>query len=90
MIGPGYFVLKSTKGNPAWEERGGLVVDYFEIPDSDVVPGWPEVKKNSKGLQFFVYNKTRDFLRKVTDRVTIGTAYKKENALDHYFILLRL
>jgi hypothetical protein len=90
MIGPGYFVLKSTKGNPKWEQRGGLVVDYFEVPDSDVVAGWPEIKKNSQGLQFFVYNNTRDFLRKITDRVSIGVAYKKEKCLDHYFLLLRL
>ena len=89
VIGPGYFVLKSTKGNSTWEQRGGLVVDYFEVPNSDVVPGWPEVKKNSQGLQFFVYNKTRDFLRKITDRVSIGVAYKKESCLDHYFLLLR-
>lgn len=90
LIGPGYFLLKTTKGNPEWEKRGGLVVDYFEVPNTEVVSGWPEVKRNTQGLQFFVYNKTRDFLRKITNRVCIGTAYKKESALDHYFLLLRL
>ena len=32
LIGPGYFVLHDTAGNPTWEERGAWVVDYFMVP----------------------------------------------------------
>ena len=89
LIGPGYFVTCTTEGTVSWEERGGLVVDYFQVPDAPVVEGWPKVKANSKGLQFFVYHRTRDFMRKVSAHVSVGAAYKSENSLDHYFMLCR-
>lgn len=89
LIGPGYFVARSTEGVVSWEERGEVVVDYFEIPDGPVAEGWPKVKRNSNGLQFFVYHRTRDFLRKVSNHVSIGAAYKVESPLDHYFMLCR-
>jgi hypothetical protein len=86
-IGPGFFVAVPTAGNAAWEARGAVVVDYFQIPDGPVPEGWPKVIPNTKGLQTFVYNRTRDFMRRVSTHVSIGAAYKEENALDHYFVL---
>lgn len=89
-IGPGFFVAIPTKGKGAeWEKRGGVVIDYFQVPDGPVADGWPKVIPNSKGLQTFVYNGTRDYMRKVSKQVSIGAAYKGEKALDHYFILCR-
>jgi hypothetical protein len=81
-------VAVSTETNP-WTERGAVVVDYFQVPDGPVSPDWPEVVPNTRGLQKYVYNKTRDFMRKVSEHVSIGAAYKVEQALDHYFILVR-
>jgi hypothetical protein len=89
-IGPGFFVAVPTAGKPEWERRGGVVVDYFQIPDGPVAASFPPVVPNTKGLQRFVYHQTRDFMRRVSDRVTIGAAYKIEKALDHYFVLLAL
>jgi hypothetical protein len=89
LIGPGYFVAIETAGKPEWEVRGAIVVDYFQVPEGPVVDGWPDVVPNSRGLQFFVYNKTRDFMRRVSQHVSIGAAYKKEKALGHFFILVR-
>jgi hypothetical protein len=89
-VGPGFFVAVPTKGNAEWEARGGVVVDYFQIPDGKVSPTFPKVVPNTKGLQRFVYHQTRDFMRHVTDGVSIGAAYKIEKKLDHYFVLLRL
>lgn len=89
LIGPGYFVAYETHDNPAWRERGGVVVDYFQVPDGAVPAGWPAVVSNSRGLQFFVYRHTRDFLRCVSSTVSIGAAYKEESSLDHYFTLAR-
>jgi hypothetical protein len=88
-VGPGFFVAVPTRGRAEWEKRGAVVVDYFQVPDGPVDPSWPKVIPNSKGLQTFVYNGTRDFMRKVSAHVSIGAAYKGEKALDHYFILCR-
>ncbi|WP_437314352.1 hypothetical protein [Sorangium sp. So ce385] len=88
-IGPGFFVAVPTAGNLAWQERGAVVIDYFQVPDGPVPDGWPQVVPNSKGLQVFVYNGTRDFMRRVSRDVSIGAAFKGEKALDHYFTLCR-
>jgi hypothetical protein len=89
LIGPGFFVAVPTSHDPAWAERGAIVVDYFQVPDGRVAAGWPKVVPNTRGLQRYVYNKTRDFMRKVSSHVSIGAAYKVEKSLDHYFILVR-
>ncbi len=89
VIGPGFFVAKPTAGNKLWEERGAIVVDYFEVPDTAVVEGWPRVIPNSQGLQRLVYFHTRDFMRRVSKHVSIGSAHKEEKPLDHYFTLVR-
>ena len=89
LIGPGYFVARSTEGEAEWTERGAIVVDYFLVPDGPVVAGWPTVVPNNKGLQVLVYHRTRDFMRRVSTHVTIGAAWKGEKSLDHYFVLVR-
>lgn len=89
LLGPGYFVALSTEDVSPWALRGGVVIDYFQIPDQPVADGWPEVVPNTTGLQRFVYNGTRDFMRRVSSHVSIGSAYKGEKSLDHYFILCR-
>jgi hypothetical protein len=89
VIGPGFFVTHSTEGNPVWAARGSIVVDYFQVPDAAVAEGWPQVVPNEKGLQKLVYHHTRDFMRKVSKHVSIGSAHKEEKPLDHYFTLTR-
>ncbi len=89
LLGPGYFVLIACDGNEAWMARGAMVVDYFQVPDGSVPQGWPAVVPNRQGLQRFVYQGTRDFMRKVAEGVLIGAAYKGEKSLDHYFTLVR-
>lgn len=89
LIGPGYFVAIPTAGRPAWSARGGVVVDYFQVPDGEVPKRWPRIHDNHWRLQRFVYQGTRDFMRKVSAHVSIGAAYKGETSLDHYFVLCR-
>jgi len=89
LIGPGYFVAVPTADRPAWSARGAIVVDYFQIPDGEVSPGWPRVVDNHWRLQRFVYEATRDFMRRVSAHVSIGAAFKRERPLDHYFVLCR-
>ena len=89
LIGPGYFVAVPTAGRPEWAARGAVVVDYFQIPDEPVVASWPQVVPNSHGLQRLVFHHTRDFMRRISQGVTVGAAFKEEKPLDHYFILQR-
>lgn len=88
-IGPGYFVAIATAGRPHWTARGAIVIDYFQVPDGEVADGWPRVVDNGHGLQRLVYDRTRDFMRRVSEHVSIGAAYKVERPLDHYFVLCR-
>jgi hypothetical protein len=86
LIGPGYFVARDTEpGDP----RGAVVVDYFLVPDGPVADGWPPVVPNRQGLQRFVYDKTRDYMRKVSDHVSIGKAVRLEKRTMGYFVLCR-
>jgi hypothetical protein len=89
VIGPGFFVAVPTDGRPHWAARGPVVVDYFQVPDGEVAASWPKVVPNTKGLQRFVYDKTRDFMRRVSRHVSIGAAFRGERPLDHYFVLCR-
>ncbi len=89
LIGPGFFVALPTAERPQWSARGAVVVDYFQVPDGAVADGWPKVVANDWRLQRFVYDQTRDFLRRVSRHVSIGAAYKRERPLDHYFVLCR-
>ncbi len=85
LVGPGYFVATD---DPV---RGEVAVNYYEVPPSNakLVPSWPAVKPNEKGLQRFVFAKMIDYLRKVSTHVTIGRAYKKGKETNNYFLLCR-
>jgi len=90
LLGPGYFVAVPSTAKPEWAERGAVVIDYFQVPDGPVVPDWPAVVPNSQGLQRLIYNGTRDFMRRVSQHVSIGAAYKGERAVGSYFVLCRV
>lgn len=90
VIGPGCFVAYSTAEAPAaWQDRGSVVIDYFQVPDGPVPSSFPRVVPNSRGLQYFVYHKTRDFMRGVSQHVSIGAAYKGEEPIGQYFVLCK-
>ncbi len=89
LIGPGYFLHTGTDHEARWSGRGGTVIDYFQVPSHEVLQAWPRVVPNSRGLQMFVYNKTRDFMRRVSRHVTIGAAFKKGRRIGAYFMLVR-
>jgi hypothetical protein len=88
LIGPGYFVARLTDGGGS-DERGAVVVDYFMVPEGPVAEGWPDIRPNNRGLQMFVYNKTRDYMRRVSEHVSIGVAYRQEARVMGYFVLCR-
>ena len=84
FIGPGYFVCKATPN----DVRGELVIDYTDLPPS-TPPGWPPLKPNEAGLSRFVYAGMNDFMRQVSQHVTIGRAYIKGKESPNYFTLCR-
>jgi hypothetical protein len=88
LIGPGYFVAHPTERGGS-DARGAIVVDYFRVPEGPTPSGWPNIKPNSSGLQMFVYNKTRDYMRRVSAHVSIGVAFRMEKRIMGYFVLCR-
>jgi hypothetical protein len=91
-LGPGYFDLMPTANSDYFEERGAYVVDYFRVPDGDVPPGWPKIKPNTSGLSRFVYGETRDYLRGVSQHVSVGRPYRgntPDEEIDFSFVLCR-
>jgi hypothetical protein len=89
LIGPGYLQLLPTPAEPGWAERGAWVVDYYRVPDGPVPARWPRVVPNWWGLQVFVYNGTRDFMRRVSTHVSIGKPWARGLELPFCFLLVR-
>lgn len=104
FVHPGYYLAYETDGarvaedqepsRTEWVRRGGVVVDYFQVPEGWPLPsGWPPVRPNSVGIQRFVYDRTRDFMRRVSAHVSIGRAStqddKGDRELDYWFTLVR-
>lgn len=88
LFGPGYFTVVDTPDH--WADRGPLVVDYYQVPKGKVPRRWPWLRPNWLGLQVFVYFQMRDFMRKVSEHVSIGAAYKGDNMkMGQYFVLVR-
>jgi hypothetical protein len=83
LIGPGYFVARRDP------ERSEVAIDYYRVPPADarLPAGWPQVKPNERGLQRFVFAEMIDYLRRVSQHVTIGRAVKRGVATENYFLL---
>lgn len=86
-IGPGFFICRES--DPADVDRGAWVVDYLQVPSGEMPSGWPALKRNEQGLQRWVYGGTQDFMRKVSDRVSIGMPFKGAKSLGMPFVLVR-
>jgi len=84
FVGPGYFVCRSTGG----DERGSIVIDYTLIP-AGKSSDWPNITPNERGVSRFVYAGMEDFMRRVSQHVTIGRAYRYGKASNNYFMLCR-
>jgi len=81
VTGPGYFVARD-------EKDGEVIIDYLKVPPRHPA-GWPEILPNSAKLSRFVYHLTQDFMRGVSDHVTIGRATRKGKDMDNWFVLCR-
>lgn len=81
MTGPGYYVAYEDPNGPEF------IVDYHQLPDGKA-DSWPEIVSNSRRLGRLVYAGMVDRLRKVSEHVTIGRAYKKK-PMNAWFVLVR-
>ncbi len=83
--GPGYFVCYAI-------DAGQVLIDYTEVPPAkspERPEGWPAVLPNSAGLSRFIYNRTKDTMRGVSNHVSIGRAARDGRAIDNWFVLCR-
>jgi hypothetical protein len=81
VTGPGYFVAHP------WTE-GGVVIDYTMIPPKHP-EGWPAILPNDAKLSRFIYNGTKDVMRRVSQHVTVGRAQRGDTVMDNWFVLVR-
>lgn len=81
LTGPGYYV--------AYEEADSteVAVDYTQLPEQKP-DSWPTIVDNNARLGRFVYAGMVDRLRRLSEHVTIGRAYKGE-PMDQWFVLVR-
>jgi hypothetical protein len=83
--GPGYFVCLAI-------DAGQVLIDYGQVP-TDKPPGrpdgWPAVRPNSAGLSRFIYHRTKDTMRGVSNHLSIGRAARDGKAMDNWFVLCR-
>ena len=78
--GPGYFMAR--------QEGDEVAIDYTRLPD-EKPPSWPPIIGNDKKLSRFVYYGMVDYLRRVSDHVTIGRAVRHGKVEDNWFLLVR-
>jgi hypothetical protein len=66
-----------------------VVIDYCEVPARKPAE-WPPVLPNSARLSRFIYYRTRDYMRGVSQHVTIGRATRDGKPMDNWFVLCRI
>lgn len=83
LTGPGYFVAHEDS------EAGEVCIDYRAVPP-EAPATWPDVVPADNRLGRFVYGGTVDRLRRVSEHVTIGRAFKDDDEpMDNWFVLVR-
>jgi hypothetical protein len=80
-VGPGYFITRQS-------DPQEVVIDYREVPPGKI-ESWPGIKPNSAGLSRLVYDHMQDYMRGVSNHVSIGRASKKGKTMDAWFVLCR-
>lgn len=86
VTGPGYYVAHSAEDEK--DAPSSFVIDYTRIPPKKP-ESWPEIIPNEKKLGRFVYHGMKDYMRRVSEHVSIGRAYKKGKPMDAWFVLVR-
>lgn len=84
FTGPGYFGVTKGEG----EHEGELVIDYRQIPKTKP-QAWPPLRSNDGGVAGIVNGGMIDYLRGISEHVSIGVAFKDGQSRHQWFALVR-
>lgn len=84
FTGPGYFGVTKGEG----EHEGELVFDYSKIPRKKP-EHWPPIQSNDGLISGIVNGGMVDYLRGISNHVSIGVAYKNGKHRGQWFALVR-
>lgn len=84
FTGPGYFGVTKGEG----EHEGELVIDYRQIPKARP-EAWPALRSNEGGIAGIVNGGMIDYLRGISEHVSIGVAFKDGQSRHQWFALVR-
>ena len=85
LTGPGSFVVHEAGS----DGEAALFIDYRSFPSGNL-PNWPVAKSNDRGIAKLVYGGMQDFMRKVSDRVSVGRAFVGGKDRKASFMLVRV
>lgn len=88
LTGPGYYVAHSVDKGEDKVAPSDYVIDYTRLPPKKP-SAWPEILPQEAKLGRFVYANMKDYMRRVSDHVSIGRAYKHGKAMNAWFLLCR-
>lgn len=84
--GPGYYVAHNTSDET--DPPSAYVIDYTRLPAAKP-EAWPPIIRNEAKLGRFVYAHMKDYMRGVSEHVSIGRPHKRGKAMNAWFILCR-
>ena len=87
LTGPGYFVAHAPDAE-AKDVPSSYLIDYTRKPARKPAD-WPELASNDAGVGRLVYGGMKDYMRKISEHVSIGRAYRHDRPMDSWFILCR-
>jgi hypothetical protein len=82
LTGPGYFSVKKN------DHAADVIFDYSDLPQQ-CPARWPTITDNARGVSYFVYRGLTDVMRKVSEHVSVGRAFRFGKPLPNYFVLVR-
>jgi hypothetical protein len=65
-----------------------VIFDYSDLPQQ-CPARWPTITDNARGVSYFVYRGLTDVMRKVSEHVSVGRAFRFGKPLPNYFVLVR-
>ncbi|HJO26478.1 MAG: hypothetical protein CMK00_02520 [Planctomycetes bacterium] len=91
LTGPGYFAVDPPGGGPrpGFGDGSEAVFDYDITPPEAPAAGWPTARPNSGLPRGLAFGGLTDVMRKVSDHLCVGAAFKRGKPLGAYFIILR-
>ncbi|MEM1007954.1 MAG: hypothetical protein AAGJ35_03020 [Myxococcota bacterium] len=89
ILGPGYFVVKTTHAEFIWHERGAVVFDAC-APVEGPVPGrWPALQPNTPRTSSWLFHEMRLFWRRISKHVAMGAVWKEQKQSSMFVALCR-